>query len=68
MRPPDTSKLFSYNNRQVFLNYLRGLRDNISADHLAAVKRLYGDRYTEGLVGVEQTTPSVYEQDEEDDD
>ena len=66
-RSSDTAKLFSYNNRRDFLGYLRGVRDGISTDQLAAVKLLYGERYTEDLVGVEQPAPSVPELDDEED-
>lgn len=53
LRPSDTQKLFSLNVRADFLNYLRCIRDGISREQLDAVKSLYGERYTEGLVGVE---------------
>ena len=66
-RPSDTEKFFSYNNRHDFLGYLRGVRDGISTDQLAAVKLLYGEHYTEDLVGVGQPAPSVPELDDEED-
>lgn len=42
------------NVRANFVEYLHGLRDGISRGQLDAVKSLYGERYTQGLLGVER--------------
>lgn len=64
-RPTDVRKLYSANVRAEFLCYLRGIRENISTEQLQAVKRLYGERDTEGLIGIEN--PVDLNRDEEED-
>jgi hypothetical protein len=43
MRPPDTSKLFSLNIKEQFLDYLRSIRNGITAEHVAGIREVYGD-------------------------
>jgi hypothetical protein len=72
LRPTDTNKIFSFNVRGKFLEYLRSLRDEISKEQLDAVKRVYGERYTEGILGADRATadiapaPSCYEEHDDD--
>jgi transcription elongation factor Elf1 len=50
LRPADADKLFSPNTKVEFLDHLRGIRDAISKEQLEAVREVYGDRMTEGLL------------------
>jgi hypothetical protein len=43
LRPPETSKVFSLNIKARFLDYLRSIRNSITAEHVAAVREVYGD-------------------------
>lgn len=42
-RPPEAGKIYSPNIREDFLNYLRSIRDTMSAEHLQTVRELYGE-------------------------
>jgi hypothetical protein len=48
LRPKETSKVFSLNVKGKFIEYLHSLRDGISADHIRAIRNVYGDKYLEG--------------------
>ena len=43
MRPSDTSKLFSLNIKEQFLDYLRSIRHGITAEHVGGIREVYGD-------------------------
>jgi hypothetical protein len=49
LRPPETAKVFSLNLKAQFLNYLRSIRDGITAEHVAAIREVYGDDHLEGV-------------------
>jgi hypothetical protein len=49
LRPPETAKVFSLNVKAQFLDYLRSLRDGISAEHVQAVREVYGDDHLENV-------------------
>ena len=43
LRPPETARVSSLNNKAQFLNYLRSIRDGICAEHVQAIREVYGD-------------------------
>lgn len=43
LRPADTAKVFSPNVRKEFLAYLGSIRDGVTAEHVAALREVYGD-------------------------
>jgi hypothetical protein len=47
LRPPDTARVFSLNVRDEFLDYLRSIRDGMTAGHVAAIREIYGDDHLE---------------------
>jgi hypothetical protein len=49
LRPPETPKVFSTNIKAQFLDYLRLIRDSITAEHVAAIREVYGDDHLEGV-------------------
>ena len=49
LRPPETAKVFSLNVKTQFLDYLRSIRDGISAEHVQAIREVYGDDDLEGV-------------------
>jgi hypothetical protein len=49
LRPPETAKVFSLNVKTQFLDYLRSIRDGISAEHIQAIREVYGDGHLEGV-------------------
>jgi hypothetical protein len=49
LRPPETAKVFSLNVKTQFLDYLRSIRDGISAEHVQAIREVYGDDHLEGV-------------------
>ncbi len=49
LRPPDTAKVFSLNVKAQFLDYLRLIRNEISAEHVQAIREVYGDAHLEGV-------------------
>jgi hypothetical protein len=55
LRPADADKLFSPNTKAEFLDRLRSIRDAISKEQLEAVREVYGDRYTQGLLARSDT-------------
>jgi len=55
LRPPETAKLFSLNVKAQFLDYLRSIRDGISAEHVRAIREVYGDDHLEGVPSVPQS-------------
>ncbi len=54
LRPPETAKVFSLNVKAEFLDYLRSIREGISAEHVQAVRELYGDRHLAGVPSAQQ--------------
>jgi hypothetical protein len=54
LRPPETAKVFSLNVKPQFLDYLRSIRDGISAEHVQAIRDVYGDHHIEGVPGAQQ--------------
>ncbi len=49
LRPLDTPKVFSLNIKEQFLDYLRSIRNGITAEHVAAIREVYGDDNLEGV-------------------
>jgi hypothetical protein len=49
LRPQETAKVFSLNVKAQFLDYLRSIRDGISAEHVQAIREVYGDGHLEGV-------------------
>jgi hypothetical protein len=49
LRPQETAKVFSLNIKTQFLDYLRSILEGISADHLQAIRDLYGDDHLHGV-------------------
>jgi hypothetical protein len=49
LRPPEAAKVFSYNIRAQLLDYLRFIRDGITAEHVAVIREVYGDDHLEGV-------------------
>lgn len=43
LRPADTAKVFSPNVKDEFLAYLRSVRNDVTAEHVAALSEVYGD-------------------------
>jgi hypothetical protein len=54
LRPPETTKIFSLNVKTQFLDYLRSIRDSISAEHVQAIREVYGDDQLESVPGAQQ--------------
>jgi hypothetical protein len=54
LRPPVTAKVFSLNVKPQFLDYLRSIRDGISAEHVQAIREVYGDSHLEGVPSAQQ--------------
>ena len=54
LRPPETAKVFSLNVKGQFLGYLRSIREGISAEHIQAIREVYGDDHLEGLPSAQQ--------------
>jgi hypothetical protein len=48
LRPADAAKVFSPNVKEEFLAYLRSIRDGVTAEHVAALREVYGDDHLEG--------------------
>jgi hypothetical protein len=49
LRPPETAKLFSLNIKNEFLNYLRSIRNGITAEHVAIIREVYGEEHLDGV-------------------
>lgn len=49
LRPPGTAKVFSLNIKAQFLDYLRSIRNSITAEHVAAIREVYGDHHLKGV-------------------
>jgi hypothetical protein len=49
LRPPETARVFSLNIKAQYLDYLRSIRDGITAEHVAAIREVYGDDHLEGV-------------------
>ena len=49
LRPPETARVFSLNIKAQLLNYLRSIRDGITAEHVAAIREVYGDDHLGGV-------------------
>jgi hypothetical protein len=54
LRPPETAKVFSLNVKTQFLDYLRSIRDGISAEHVQAIREVYGDDHLESVPSAQQ--------------
>jgi len=54
LRPPETGKVFSLNIKAQLLDYLRSIRDGISAEHVQAIREVYGDHHLEGVPSAQQ--------------
>jgi hypothetical protein len=55
LRPPETTKVFSLNIKAQFLEYLRLIRDGISAEHVQAIREVYGDDHLDGVPSARQS-------------
>ena len=53
LRPPDAAKVYSLSVKVQFLDYLRSVRDNISVDHVRAIREVYGDAHLEGVLSAQ---------------
>jgi len=49
LRPTETAKVFSLNVKGQFLDYLRSIRNGISAEHVRAIREVYGDDHLDGV-------------------
>ena len=54
LRPPETANVFSLNVKGQFLDYLRSIRVGISAEHIQAIREVYGDGHLEGVPSAQQ--------------
>jgi hypothetical protein len=54
LRPPETEKVFSLNVKGKFLDYLRCIRDSISAEHVKAIREVYGDDHLKSVPSAQQ--------------
>jgi hypothetical protein len=52
LRPSDASKVFSPNIKGEFMSYLRSIRDGVTAEHLAALREVYGEDYLKSTLPV----------------
>jgi hypothetical protein len=43
LRPPETARVFSLGVKTQFLDYLRTIRNGISAEHVQVIREVYGD-------------------------
>ncbi len=48
LQPPEVAKVYSLNNREEFMGYLRTIRDSITPEHSQVLKELYGENYSRG--------------------
>jgi hypothetical protein len=55
LRPPETAKVFSLNVKGQFLDYLRSIREGISAEHIQAIREVYGDDHLDGVPSAQQS-------------
>lgn len=53
-RPLEKTKIFSLNVKAQFLDYLRSIRNGISAEHVQAIREVYGNRHLEGVPSAQQ--------------
>jgi hypothetical protein len=49
LRPSETYKLFSLNIKEKLLAYLKSIRNSITAEHVAAIREVYGDNHLDGV-------------------
>ena len=49
LRPLETTKVFSSHVKAQFLDYLRSIRSSISAEHVRAIREVYGDAHLEDV-------------------
>jgi hypothetical protein len=49
LRPSEGAKLFSLNIKEQVLDYLRSIRNSITAEHVAAIREVYGDAHVHGV-------------------
>jgi len=54
LRPLETAKVFSLNVKTQFLDCLRSIRDGISAEHVQAIREVYGDDHLESVPSAQQ--------------
>jgi len=45
LRPSETARVFSLNVKATFLDYLRSIRNDISAGHVQVIREVYGDAH-----------------------
>ena len=53
LRPPETTRVFSPNTKEQFLDYLRPIREGISTEHIEAIREVYGDDRLEGIASAQ---------------
>lgn len=56
LRPPETAKVFSLNAKTHFLDYLRSIRDGISAEHVQTIRDVYGNDHLEGVPSAQDSS------------
>jgi hypothetical protein len=61
LRPPDTARVFSLNIKAQFLDYLRSIRDSMTAEHIAAIREVYGDGHLEGVPSTQDSANLIAE-------
>jgi hypothetical protein len=54
LRPLETAKVFSLNVKAQFLDYLRSIREDISAEHVQTIREVYGDDHLNGVPSAKQ--------------
>ena len=47
LRPAEAAKVFSPNVKEKFLAYLQSIQDGVTAEHIAALREVYGDDHLE---------------------
>ena len=49
LRPLETAKVYSLSVKTEFLDFLCSIRDGISAEHVQAIREVYGDTHLGGV-------------------
>jgi hypothetical protein len=45
LRPAEVERVYSFNVRTEFLDYLRSIRGSVTPEHLNALREVYGEEY-----------------------
>jgi len=54
LRPLETAKVFSLNVKAQFVDYLRSIQEDIPAEHVQAIREVYGDDHLNGVPNAKQ--------------